>query len=61
VLEQLFFPGKPNITPSMSISPPVDVETLRSESGSERILPAVIARGKALLEQHCQSLSGRNG
>jgi len=52
VIEQLFFPGKPNISPSMTIAPPVSVETLRRESGSDRLLPAVIARGKMLLEDH---------
>ncbi|HTX90207.1 MAG TPA: hypothetical protein VMC09_03235 [Anaerolineales bacterium] len=52
VIEQLFFPGPPNITPSMSIAPPVDMETLRRESGSDRVLPAVIARGESLLAEH---------
>ncbi len=52
VLAQLLFPGEPNIRPSMSIAAPVSVATLRSESGSERALPAVIARGQALLADH---------
>ena len=52
VIEQLLFPGKPDISPSMTIAPPVSVETLRSESGSERVLPAVVRRGKALLDDH---------
>ena len=36
----------------MSIAPPVDMETLRRESGSDRVLPAVIARGESLLAEH---------
>jgi hypothetical protein len=52
VIEQLLFPGKPNITPSMTIAPPVSVDILRSESGSDRLLPAVIARGRALMNDH---------
>ncbi len=52
VIEQLLFPGKPNISPSMTIAPPVSVETLRGESGSGRLLPAVISRGKVLLIDH---------
>ena len=52
VIEQLFLPRKPDISPSMSIAAPVSVETLRDESGSERVLPAVVRRGKALLDNH---------
>jgi hypothetical protein len=52
VIWQLFFPGKPNISPSMSIAPPVSVNELRGESGSNHLLPAVIARGKTLLKDH---------
>jgi hypothetical protein len=59
VIVQLLSPGTPNITPSMSIAPPVSTETLRAESGSDRLLPAVVARGKALLNEHCRWLSER--
>jgi hypothetical protein len=52
VIEQLLFPKKPNISPSMTIAPPVNVEELRRESGSDRLLPAVIARGRILLADH---------
>jgi len=52
VIEQLFFPGKPNILPSMTIAPPVSVEELHHESGTKTVLPAVITRGKALLADH---------
>jgi hypothetical protein len=40
------------LTPHVSFAPPVTVDTLRRESGSDRILPAVIARGKSLLAEH---------
>jgi hypothetical protein len=52
VIEQLCFPGKPNISPSTSIAPPVSVDELRHESQGNRLLPAVIARGTRLLEEH---------
>jgi len=52
VIEQLLFPGKPNISPSMTIAPPVGVEELRCESGSDQLLPAVISRGRMLLADH---------
>ena len=53
VISQLLLRPAPNITPSMSIAPPVSVAALRAESGSERVLPAVIARGRELLQEHC--------
>lgn len=52
VLDQLIFTRKPNITPSISFAPPITVEVLKQESGSEKVLPAVITRGKLLLEDH---------
>jgi Acyltransferase len=53
VLQQLFRPGSLYLTPSISFAPPVDIETLRRESNSDKLLPAVIARGKNLLVGHC--------
>jgi len=53
VLQQLFFPGTLYLSPHISFAPPVSVETLRQESGSESVLPAVIDRGKSLLQEHC--------
>ena len=53
VLQQLFFPGTLYLSPHVSFAPPVSVETLRQESGSESVLPAVIDRGKSLLQEHC--------
>jgi hypothetical protein len=52
VIGQLFFPGKPSISPSLTIAPPVGVDELRRESQGDRLLPAVIARGKTLLAEH---------
>lgn len=58
VLSQLFHPGKLYVSPRVSFAPPVNVETLQRESGSERVLPAVIARGKVLLAEHCKTFGG---
>ncbi|KAF0107803.1 MAG: phospholipid/glycerol acyltransferase [Anaerolineaceae bacterium] len=52
VIQQLFQPGSLYVSPHVSFAPPVSADELRRESGSERVLPAVIARGKALLAEH---------
>lgn len=52
VVWQLFSPGKPNITPSMTIAHPVSVHELLNESGSNRPMAAVITRGRRLLVDH---------
>ena len=52
VLQQLFFPGRLYVSPCLSFAAPVTVAELRRESGTNRVLPAVIARGKALLAEH---------
>ena len=52
VLQQLFRPGSLYVSPRVSFSPPVSADELRRESGSERVLPAIIARGKTLLAEH---------
>jgi hypothetical protein len=52
VLQQLFFPGRLYVSPRLSFAPPVPVAQLQRESGTNRVLPAVIARGKALLAGH---------
>jgi hypothetical protein len=52
VLQQLFFPGSLYLDPRISFSPPVGLDELLHESGTDRVLPAVIARGKALLVDH---------
>ena len=42
VLEQLFFPGRLYVSPRLSFAPPVPVPVLQQESGTIRVLPAVI-------------------
>ncbi len=58
VTHQMLFPGKMMFTPSVSFGRPVSAEILREESGEENILPAVIARTKALLAEHCRIFGG---
>ena len=57
-ISQLLFPGRLMFTPYVSFAPPVNIETLRSESSEEDVLPAVIARTKALLAEHCRVFGG---
>jgi hypothetical protein len=52
VMTQLLLPGTFRQSPFISFARPVNVETLRRESQGKRLLPAVIARGKALLAEH---------
>lgn len=52
VLQQLFFPGSLYLDPFVTFAPPVGLDELRRESGTERVQPAVIGRGKALLADH---------
>jgi hypothetical protein len=52
VIWQLLFPGNSRLSPSMTVAPPAGVTELLRESGSDRLLPAIIARGKALLSDH---------
>jgi hypothetical protein len=59
ILQQLFIPDKYFVTPCLSFAPPVTVNQLRRESGSDRLLPAVIARGKALLADHLTWIRSR--
>jgi hypothetical protein len=58
---QLLFPGKLMFTPYVSFAPPVTFEILRRESSQENLLPAVIARTKALLAEHCRIFGGYSG
>ncbi len=58
---QLLFPGKLMFKPYVSFAPPVTIEILRSESSQENLLPAVIARTKALLDEHCRIFGGYSG
>ena len=52
VLQQLFVPEKYYVSPCLSFAPPVSLDELLHESGSNRALPAVVRRGKALLAEH---------
>lgn len=52
VIQQLFFPGRLYVSPRVSFAPPVTVAKLHRESGTNRVLPTVITRGKALLAEH---------
>jgi hypothetical protein len=52
VIQQLLLPGRFYLQPHISFSPPIRVDELRGESQGDRLLPAVIARGKSLLAEH---------
>jgi hypothetical protein len=52
VIQQLLSPGRLYLQPHISFSPPVSVEDLHRESLGDRLLPAVIARGKTMLAEH---------
>ncbi|MFH1524872.1 MAG: 1-acyl-sn-glycerol-3-phosphate acyltransferase [Chloroflexota bacterium] len=52
VMTQLLFPGTFKQSPFISFTPPLSVPELRRGSASDRLLPTVIARGKALLAEH---------
>ena len=52
VISQLLFPHRLMLSPFISFARPVGVDELRRESGTSRVLPAVITRAKALLVEH---------
>lgn len=52
VITQLLSPGKLMLAPAISFGPPTDLATLQDESTPENVLPAVVARQKALLADH---------
>ena len=52
VISQLLFPHKLMLSPFISFARPARVDELRRESGPGRLLPLVIQRAKALLEDH---------
>ena len=52
VITQLLRPGKLMLSPHISFGQSATAEELRQESGNELVLPAVIARAKALLSDH---------
>jgi hypothetical protein len=46
------------LSPCVSFGTPVGEAELRQEAAGESLLPAVIAREKSLLEEHCQAFGG---
>jgi hypothetical protein len=52
VIQQLFLPGQLYVSPRVSFAHPVSVRQLHNESQEDRLLPAVIGRGKMLLAEH---------
>lgn len=60
VIQQLFFPGRLYLQPHISFSAPIRVDELRQESPGDRLLPAVIARGKTLLAEHIARLAAQD-
>ncbi len=55
VIQQLFFPGRLYLTPNVSFGHPASVEKLRQESPGKQLLPAVVARARTLLAEHCRA------
>jgi 1-acyl-sn-glycerol-3-phosphate acyltransferase len=51
VITQMLFPRWFSVTVKMSFAPPVTLEELSRESGG-RLMPAILAREKRLLEEH---------
>ncbi len=60
-ISQLLFPGRLMFRPHVSFGLPANIETLRSESSQEDVLPAVKARTQALLAEHCRIFGGYSG
>lgn len=58
VITQLLAPGRLMLSPCVSFGLPVGEAELRQEAGGDSLLPAVIAREKSLLEEHCQAFGG---
>lgn len=52
VIQQLLFPGSLYLSPRLSFSPPLTVETLRAEGATERVWPILVAREKRLIAEH---------
>jgi hypothetical protein len=52
VMTQLFFPGSFRQSPHISFAVPISIESIHEEANSGLFLPAIIARGKSLLQEH---------
>lgn len=61
VITQLLNPGKHLISPFISFGPSASEADLRRETNGASLLPAIIAREKSLLIEHCQSYGGNPG
>ncbi|KAF0107802.1 MAG: phospholipid/glycerol acyltransferase [Anaerolineaceae bacterium] len=61
VITQLLFPRKLMLSPRLSFGASVTGSELRGETSGGSLLPAVIAREKSLLAEHCQSFGGDPG
>lgn len=59
VITQLLFPRWFRMRVKMSFAPPVTVDELSRESGDGRLMPAILAREKRLLEEHQAAWHGR--
>jgi len=57
VVQQILFPGSLYLTPHISFAPAVGTTILQHESGSARVLPAIITRAKILMAQHMKRIS----
>jgi len=55
VMQQLLFPGKVYYSPQVSFAAPFLASDLSAGTSGERYLPEIIARGRALLVEHCRS------
>ncbi len=58
VITQLLRPGRLYVSPFISFGPMVGEADLRQEETGDNLLPALIAREKALLAEHCQAFGG---
>jgi hypothetical protein len=58
VITQLLRPGKQMFSPCVSLGLPVTAQTLSRDTGDDTTLSAIIARGQALLAEHCNVFGG---
>ncbi|MCS7010691.1 MAG: hypothetical protein N2049_07970 [Anaerolineales bacterium] len=61
VISQLLHPGRFMASPVISFGPPAVASELSQESKDGGLLPAIIARQKDLLIQHCRAFGGNPG
>lgn len=61
VISQLLFPKKLMLSPTISFGPSAVETDLRQDTSADSLLPAVVAREKNLLIEHCQAFGGDPG